>query len=349
MNHKVTALLVLALVVGAAAPHLGCRRGGPAVPATGQATTSLWPATTPYRTGYLKVSPIHEIYYQLGGNPKGQAVMVLHGGPGGACTPADFRYFNPDRFHIILHDQRGSGLSRPSADLRDNTTPHLVEDIERLRVHLGLDQVILFGGSWGSTLALAYAEAYPQHVSGMVLRGVFTATRNEIDHYYHGGTAWFFPDAHAALLQCIDKPAQLDYASQLLEKLQSGDAAVRDRCAMAWARYEGKIAFLSIEDRTLDGALKGLNPRVFALLENYYMANACFLAEGQLLDNASKIAHIRTTIINGRYDTVCPPLTAYRLHQKLPNSTLIIVERAGHVASEPGIQAELVKAMKAFE
>jgi len=336
MRHKLVPFLLFALAVAAR-------------PAFGQSTSPLWPETTPYRTGYLRVSSVHEIYYQLGGNPKGQPVMVLHGGPGGSCTPADFRYFNPDRFHVVLHDQRGSGQSRPSGELRENTTPHLVADMEKLRVHLGLDRVILFGGSWGSTLALAYAETYPQHVSGIVLRGVFTATRDEIDHYYHGGTARFFPEAHAALLGCIDKPAQHDYASQLLAKLRSGDASARKRCAMAWARYEAKIAFLEIPDATLDAALKDLNPDVFALLENYYMANQCFLAEGQLFQNAPKIAHIPTTIINGRYDTVCPPLTAYRLHEKLPHSKLVIVERAGHVASEPGIQAALVSAMKEFE
>ncbi len=349
MNHKATAWLVLTLVAGAAFFSLPQPQWAATTLAMGQSTSSLWPETKPYRTGHLKVSPIHEIYYQLGGDPKGQPVMVLHGGPGAGCTPADFRYFNPDRFHIILHDQRGAGQSRPSGELRENTTQALVEDIEKLRAHLGLGKVILFGGSWGSTLALAYAESYPQNVGGIVLRGVFTATKDEIDHYYHGGTARFFPDAHAALLQCIDRPAERNYASQLLEKLQSGDAAVRTRCALTWARYEAKIAFLEIDDRTLDGALEHLDPRVFSLLENYYMAHACFLGEGQLLADASKIAHIRTIIINGRYDTVCPPLTAYRLHQKLPNSTLVIVERAGHVASEPGIQAELVKAMKSFE
>ncbi len=348
MKHKLAALLVVTLVFGTSIWSNRPRWDSPAL-AMGQPTSSLWPETTPYRTGYLRVSPVHEIYYQLGGNPKGQSVMVLHGGPGAGCTPADFRYFNPDRFHVVLHDQRGSGLSKPLGELRENTTPSLVEDVEKLRVHLGLGRVILFGGSWGSTLALAYAETYPQNVTGMVLRGVFTATREEIDYYYHGGTARFFPEAHAALLRCIDRPEQRNYASQLLEKLRSGDAAVRNRCALSWARYEAKIAFLEIDDRTLDLALEHLNPQVFALLENHYMANACFLSEGQLLENAAKIRHIKTIIVNGRYDTVCPPLAAYRLHQKLPRSTLVIVERAGHVASEPGIQAELVKAMKSFE
>jgi len=255
MKHRVTALMILALAVGATSFALKQPPATATALAAAQPASSLWPETTPYRTGYLKVSPIHDIYYQVGGNPKGTPVMVLHGGPGAGCTPADFRYFNPERFHIVLHDQRGSGLSKPLGELRENTTQALVEDVEKLRVHLGLGKVILFGGSWGSTLALAYAETHPQHVSGIVLRGVFTATRDEIDHYYHGGAARFFPEAHAALLQCIDRPAEHDYASQLLTKLQSGDAAVRTRCALAWARYEAKIAFLEIDDRTLDGAL----------------------------------------------------------------------------------------------
>lgn len=320
-----------------------------ALVASGRQGSSLWPEMKPYKTGYLRVSGLHEIYYQLGGNPKATAVMVLHGGPGGGCPTAYFRYFNPERFHIVLHDQRGCGLSKPLSELRENTTANLVEDIEKLRLHLGLGKVILFGGSWGSTLALAYAETYPQNVTGMVLRGVFTATKDELDHYYHGGTAWNFPEAHEALLSCMSQPGKKNYASQLLEKLRSGDPATRDRCAKAWAKYEGKIAFLDISDETLDQALKEMNVYTFALLENYYMANACFLKEGQLLNEAGKLAAIPTTIVNGRYDMVCPPLTAYRLHRKLPNSKLVIVDRAGHSASEPGIEAELVKAMRAFE
>jgi proline iminopeptidase len=314
-----------------------------------QQSSSLWPEIKPYETGYLKVSGIHEIFYQLGGNPKGRPVMVLYGGPGGGRTPADFRYFNPAKFHIVLHDQRGCGLSKPLVELRENTTGNLVKDIEKLRSHLGLGKVILFGGSWGSTLALAYAETYPQNVSGMVLRGVFTATKGELDHYYHGGTAWFFPDAHEALLSCIGQPEKKNYASQLLERLRSGDPATRDRCARAWVKYEGKIAFLEMSDQTLDKVLQGMNLYTISLLENYYMANACFLKEGQLLNDAGKLFDIPITIINGRYDSICPPLTAYRLHKRLPKSKLVIVERAGHAAWEPGIEAELLKAMREFE
>jgi proline iminopeptidase len=319
------------------------------LPIFSQQSSSLWPEIKPYKTGYLKVTGLHEIFYQLGGSPKGKPVMVLHGGPGGGCPTAYFRYFNPEKFHIILHDQRGCGQSKPLDELRENTTANLVEDIEKLRLHLGLGKVILFGGSWGSTLALAYAETYPQNVSGMVLRGVFTATKDEINHYYHGGTAWFFPEAHEALLSCIGQPEKKNYAAQLLKRLQSADPAARDQCAKAWAKYEGKIAFLEIADQTLDRVLQDMNVYTFSLLENYYMANACFLKEGQLLNDAGRLADIPVTIINGRYDAVCPPLTAYRLHRKLPKSKLVIVDRAGHSATEPGIEAELVKAMRAFE
>ena len=336
MTNKISAFLPAVLCLGA-------------LSAFSQRESGVRPELKPYKTGYLKVSGLHEIYYQLGGNPKGKPVMFLHGGPGGGCTVADFHYFNLEKFHVVLHDQRGCGLSRPPAELRENTTANLVEDIEKLRVHVGLGKVILFGGSWGSTLALAYAESYPQNVSGMVIRGVFTATKDELDHYYHGGTAWSFPEAHEALLSCIGEPDRKNYASQLLAKLQSGDPAVRDRCARVWAKYEGKMAFLDIPDETLDRVLRDMNVYVFALLENYYMANACFLREGQLLSEAKKLADIPVMIINGRYDAICPPLTAYRLHKKLPKSKLVIVERAGHTTMEPGIEAELVKAMKAFE
>lgn len=309
----------------------------------------LWPPLEPYKTDYLKVSELHRIYYQLGGNPKGKPVMVIHGGPGGGCSPDMFRFFNPKEFHIILHDQRGAGQSKPYAEIRENTIQHLVEDIEKLRTHLGLGKVLLFGGSWGSTLALAYAETYPQNVSGMVLRGVFTATRAEIDHFYHGATARYFPENFERLLQHIENPEKKNYPAQLLEKIQRSDAITRKKYALAWATYEIKIALLQISDRAVAGIFEEWDPYDFALLENYYMANACFLEEGQLLDNADKLKEIPITIVNGRYDVICPPITAYKLHKKLPLSKLIIVERAGHSANDEPLQTFLVNAVKAFE
>ena len=315
----------------------------------GQEQGTLWPEIKPIQTGYLKVSALHEIYYQVGGNPKGKPVMYLHGGPGVGCSAHDFRYFNPQKFNIVLHDQRGSGQSKPSGEIRENTTTNLVEDIEKLRTHLRLDRVILFGGSWGTTLALAYAETYPQNVAGIVLRGVFTATRSEIDHYYQGGVAKFFPEVHRELAASLDHPERNDYPAQLLAKLMSDDPAVRDRYARIWFRYEGGIALLKKSDEMIEAFLREYNPYAIALMENYYMANGCFLEEGQLLKNAGRLADIPMVIVNGRYDMICPPATAYELHRLLPRSTLVIVPDAGHAAREPGIQAELLKAMCRFE
>jgi len=321
----------------------------PAGASSGQEAGTLWPEIKPNQTGYLKVSPLHEIYYQTGGNSKGKPVMYLHGGPGGECSPHDFRYFNPQKFNVVLHDQRGAGRSKPYGEIRENTTRNLVEDIETLRKHLRLERVILFGGSWGTTLALAYAETYPRNVDGIVLRGVFTATRSEIDHYYHGGAAKFFPEVHRELAASLDHPDKNDYPAQLLAKLISTDPAVRDRYARIWLRYEGGIAFLDKADDKIEAFLREYNPYAFALMENYYMANGCFLEEGRLLKNADRLADIPVVIINGRYDMICPPAAAYQLHRLLAKSTLIIVPSAGHTAGEPGIQAELVKAMRRFE
>lgn len=309
----------------------------------------LWPASAPYKTGYLQVSKIHNIFYQLGGNPNGKPVMFLHGGPGGGCTPDNFRYFDPEKFHIVLHDQRGCGKSTPYGELKENNTKELVEDVEKLRKHLNLGPVILFGGSWGTTLALAYGETYPQNVKAMILRGIFTATKREIDHFYHGGTALFFPKHYEKLTALVENPLKQDLPIQLLEKLKGEDPAVREKYARAWARYEGKVAFLEVPDLAIEFFLKKWQPYAFALLENYYMTNNCFLQEGQLLQNAGKLKDIPIILINGRYDVICPPITAYRLHQKLPKSKLIIVEKAGHSSIEPGIQRELLSAVKQFE
>lgn len=309
----------------------------------------LWPTLEPYKTGYLQVSKIHNIYYQLGGNPNGKPVMFLHGGPGGGCTPENFRYFNPEKFLIVLHDQRGCGKSTPYGELKGNNTRELVEDVEKLRKHLHQGSVILFGGSWGSTLALAYGETYPQNVKGMILRGIFTASKREINHFFHGGTALYFPEPYEKLTSLLEHSVEQNLPAQLLEKLQSEDPAVREKYAYAWARYEGKVAFLEVPDLAIEFFLKKWNPYAFSLLENHYMANNCFLEEGQLLQNVNKLKDIPIILVNGRYDVICPPITAYRLHQKLPKSKLFIVAKAGHSSREPGIQRELLLAVKQFE
>ncbi|UCF79827.1 MAG: prolyl aminopeptidase [Candidatus Eiseniibacteriota bacterium] len=312
----------------------------------------LWPEIEPFQSGYLKVSDIHEIYYELCGNPRGTPVFVLHGGPGAGCSPYYRRFFNPEKFLVVLHDQRGCGRSRPFAELRDNTTQHLVQDIETLRTHLELDKIILFGGSWGSTLALAYGETYPEQVTGMVLRGIFLATQEEQDHYYHGGVNQFFPEAYERLLSALPDPAGRPLPDALLEQLQSEDEGVRDRCSIAWVKYTARIGGLQAGDEWVDEIAKSERAGfiiTLALFENYYLANGCFLEEGQLLDNADRIKDIPVFIVNGRYDMVCPPVSAYRLHLRLPVSELVIAEAAGHWMGEKPIEQALLKAMRKYE
>jgi len=311
--------------------------------------TELWPEIEPYQTDYLKVSDIHEIYYELSGNPEGKPVFVLHGGPGAGSSPNMRRFFNPDKFLIVIHDQRGCGKSKPYGEIRQNTTQDLVEDIERLRNHLELDKVILFGGSWGATLGLAYAETHPENVSGIVLRGVFTATKEEIDHFYHGGVSQFFPETYEKFISSLPEPEKRPLPDYLLTLVQSEDSSDRAKYSRAWVEYELKLSSLEFPDAAMDEIFEEFNPYAFALFENYYMANDCFLEEGQLLGDAYKIRDIPLVMVNGRYDMICPPITAYRLHRELPKSKLIIAESSGHWMGEKNIEKALLEAMRDFE
>jgi proline iminopeptidase len=309
----------------------------------------LYPEVEPFRTGYLRVSDLHEIYYELCGNPEGKPVMILHGGPGGGSYPALRRYHDPEKYLIVLHDQRGAGRSKPHCELRENTTQNLVEDIEKLRRHLKLGKVQVFGGSWGSTLGLVYTESYPDSVSALVIRGVFTATQAEIDHFYHGGIGLFFPEVYGRLQSILPYPERHNYPEQLLALLQSDDAEVRRKTARAWTLYEMRTAFLETTDDQVAKALGHWDPYDFALLESYYMAHNCFLEEGQLLRDASRMQRVPTYIVQGRYDVICPPLAAYRVHQALPGSKLVIVEASGHSSSEPRARAALIDVTRSLE
>ena len=310
----------------------------------------LWPEIEPFETGYLRVSELHEIYYELCGNRDGKPVIVLHGGPGGSCSPYYRRFFDPEKYFIVLHDQRGAGRSKPYAEIRENDTWNLVEDINRLRAHVGVEgKAVLFGGSWGATLGLAYAEAYPENVSGLVLRGVFTATREEIDHFYHGGVRPFFPEVYNRLVNSLPDPDRRPLPQYLFELIESGDESVRNKFAYEWARYELRIAALDFTDDQVEQFLKDYNPLAFARLENYYMANGCFLEEGQLLRDADRLGNMAVIMVNGRYDLVCPPDTAYRLHEKLPESKLVLAESSGHWMGEKAIQSALLAAMRELE
>lgn len=310
---------------------------------------SLWPPIEPHETGYLEVSDIHELYYEISGNPQGKPVFGLHGGPGGSCGPDMRRYFNPEKFRIILHDQRGAGRSRPFAETKENTTWHLVEDIETLRKHVGADKIILFGGSWGSTLALAYAEAYPEHVAGMVLRGIFTATKAEIDHFYHGGVRPFYPEVYDRFVNALPDADRRPLPAYLMELMQNGSREERSRYARIWAEYEIKIAELDFPDDKLAPIFRTFDPLAFAMLENYYMARQCFFEEGQLINNADRIKDIPLIMVNGRYDLICPPVTATKLHGMLPRSKLVIAEAAGHWMADKPVQEALLRAVREFE
>ena len=306
----------------------------------------LFPLTEPLRSGFLKVSDLHEICWEVCGNDRGLPVILLHGGPGARSDPGMRRFFDPKDHKIIVFDQRGAGRSRPQGEWRENTTSLLVEDIQRLRKHLGVEgRAILFGGSWGTTLGLAYAEAYPELVSGLLLRGVFLATEAEIDYFYHGGSAAHFPENFERLQRVVPRPERLDYPRQLYEMTQSEDPVLRERAVNGWAFYEVRMASLEMTDSACERIVASVpkdSLRAFSVLENYYMMNRCFLKEGQLLGDAHKIAHIPTFIVNGRYDAVCPPRTAYGLASRLKTVKLELTV-AGHSQNDPANTEALLR------
>lgn len=311
----------------------------------------LFPDIEPYDSGYLKVGGLHEIYYEQVGNPEGIPIFFLHGGPGHGCMPQTRRYYDPRTFRAILHDQRGAGRSRPFGELRENTTQALVGDIEALRIHLGLDKIILIGGSWGSTLALTYAETHPGHVAGLILRGVFLATPTEIGSIYldDGVAAAFFPEVAASFWSQVPEMPGKTRLQRLLALLENPDEKVCKPAARAWAAYENKLAVLTANDEEIEKDLDAHDPYALSRIENYFMAHDCFLEEGQLLRDIGKIKDIPTVLVNGRYDVLCPPKYAWLLHQLLPQSQLWFIDQTGHAGSEPGIQEALVRAVRTFE
>ncbi|MFV8752854.1 prolyl aminopeptidase [Nannocystaceae bacterium ST9] len=306
---------------------------------------SLFPAITPYESGYLRVSPIHELYWEQSGNPKGKPVVFLHGGPGGGTDPKHRRFFDPNRYRIVLFDQRGCGRSRPHASVENNDTWALVEDIERLRRHLGIEAWQVFGGSWGSTLALAYAQRHRERVHELILRGIFTFTRAEMDWFYGGGTSTLFPDAWADFVAPIPEAERDDLLAAYHRRLTGDDPRQRARCATAWSLYECRVATL-LPDPEVEAHCEDPSFTLpFARIECHYFVNAGFLEhETQLLDDCAGIQAVPTTIIHGRYDVICPVRNAWELHRRLPQSLLEIVPDAGHSAFEPSVISALVRA-----
>jgi proline iminopeptidase len=303
----------------------------------------------PYRTGFLDVSPEHSLYFEESGNPNGKPAVFLHGGPGGGTSPRQRCFFDPARYRIVLFDQRGCGKSRPHASLVDNTTWHLVADIEKLRVHLGIERWLVSGGSWGSTLALAYAEKHPDRVSELVLRGIFLLRRWELQWFYQRGASLFFPEAWQAYLAPIPEAERGDLIAAYHRRLTSDNPVLRQEAARAWSVWEASTAHL-IQDREYIASCAGDQfSLAFARIECHYFVNGGFLRrENQLIEDVAKIRHIPAVIIHGRYDVICPPESAFELSQAWPEADLRIVADAGHSAFEPSIVRELVAATDRF-
>jgi len=304
----------------------------------------LYPQIEPFDQRMMDVGGGHRIYVEQCGHPQGQPVVVLHGGPGGGCSPAMRRYFDPSAYRIVLFDQRGCGKSHPHAGVAANTTWDLVADIERIRLALGIDQWIVFGGSWGATLALVYAEAHPDRVAHLVLRGVFLMMRRELDWFYGGGAGAFWPDLWRDFSSIVPQNERGDLIAAYHRRLFAGDFALETHFARAWAAWENALA-----SHDHDGPL-GEAPadyaRAFARLENHYFVHGGFLeADDQILRDRSRIDHIGATIVQGRYDMICPPQSAWMLADGWNAASLRMIPAAGHALSEPGISAELIRVM----
>jgi proline iminopeptidase len=306
---------------------------------------SLFPPILPVRQGMLAVDELHTIHWEEVGNPDGIPVLFLHGGPGAGLSPQHRRFFDPQGYRVILFDQRGAGKSTPLGEWRNNTTQLLIEDIERLRVQFGIGRWLVFGGSWGSTLALAYGQAHPERCLGFVLRGIFLCTAAEIDWFLHG-VEWFYPELYDEFVAPIPPEERGHLLQAYTRRLLSDDPQVYWPAARAWSRFEGRRVFLLPQDE--EPASDTLDLGV-GRLESHYMANGGFLAEGQLLRDVERIAHLPAVIVQGRYDVICPPLSAWKLHRAWPGAKLRMIPDAGHGALEAGIARALVGATEQFK
>ena len=307
----------------------------------------LFPEIGPFETGYLPLSAGHVMYWEQVGNPRGRPVLFLHGGPGAGAGAVHRRFFDPDFWRIVIFDQRGAGRSRPLGSLQDNTTPDLVADIELLRAHLGVERWLLFGGSWGSTLALAYAQAHPDRVIGSVLRGVFLGRPEEVDWFLHGLRA-VFPDTHANFVNFLQPAERQDVLAGYLRRLTDADPQVHMPAARAWSVYEGSCSTLLPSPDTVASFAQDRTALGLARIEAHYFANNLFLPPEGLLGRMDRLAGIPAEIVQGRYDMICPAATAFDLAAAWPTARLTIVPDAGHSALEPGIRRALVAAVERF-
>lgn len=311
---------------------------------------SLFPPIAPFNEGHLPVSARHTLYFEESGHPKGIPVVVLHGGPGGGSQPYYRQFFDPRRYRVVLFDQRGCGQSTPFADVTDNNTPALVADIERLRLHLGIGRWLVFGGSWGATLALAYAERHPGRVLGLVLRGVFLGRPTELDWLYaRGGAQRLFPERFQEFEDHIPEAERANLLFAYHRRLFDPDPQVMRAAAQAWARWETSISRLVPDAAAVDAFCGSEAAVAIARLENHFFVNGLFFDHAdQLLRDAGRLAGLPLVIVQGRYDTVCPPISAWQLAQAVPGAVLEMVPDAGHTLGEPGIARGLVAATNRF-
>jgi proline iminopeptidase len=335
-------------------PKSSTRTAAPAKRKSGKRSQELrvlYPPVKAYNTGFLRVSEVHEIYYEESGNPKGKPAVFVHGGPGGGTDPKMRCFFDPKRYRIILFDQRGCGKSRPHASLVDNTTWHLVEDMERLREYLGIVSWLVFGGSWGSTLALAYAETHPLRVTELVLRGIFLLRRWEIEWFYQnpGGAGALYPDLWERYVAPIPESERADMVGAYYKRLTSDDPKVLAEAAQAWSIWEGATSFLRLNPLYVAKFQQDVYAAAFARIECHYFLNKGFMrSDAQLLEDVGKIRNIPSVIVQGRYDVICPMKSAWDLHRAWPEADLRIVADAGHSAFEAGNIHELISATDRF-
>ncbi|MFY7992423.1 MAG: prolyl aminopeptidase [Bacteriovoracaceae bacterium] len=309
----------------------------------------FYPEIEPFKTGMLKVSELHTLYYEEVGNPQGKPVVFVHGGPGGGVDASMRRYFDPKVWRIILFDQRGCGKSTPFSELKDNTTWDLVADMEKLREELKIQAWTVFGGSWGSTLALAYAISHAEKVKGLILRGIFLLREKEIRWFYQEGASFIFPDAWAKYLEPIPENERGDLVQAFYKRLTSPDKEIRTSAAKAWSIWEGSTSKLYTDPKFVERFAGDEFADAFARIECHYFVNKGFFKEdGWLLKNIEKVRHIPTWIVQGRYDVVCPATSAWELHQAFPESKLFLIADAGHSASEAGIKSKLIEATDYF-
>jgi proline iminopeptidase len=310
--------------------------------------TAPFPHIDPFDQGMLPLDTIHTMYWEQSGNKNGIPVLFLHGGPGAGSTPAHRRFFDPTHYRIVIYDQRGAGRSVPLGETRDNTTPLLIEDIETLRRHLGIDKWLIFGGSWGSTLALAYGEAHPDRCLGFILRGIFLCRPSEINWFLYG-LRNLFPEAWHEFVAPLSPIESCDVLSAYHQLLMHPDPDIHMPAARAWGRYEGRCSTLLPSPETVDYFTSDVVALGLARMEAHYFRHEIFLPENSLLDNVHKLHNLPGVIIQGRYDAVCPITSAYDLHRAWPQADYIVIDNAGHSAWEPGILAELVRATESFK